>query len=302
METAPQFFRQGPSLLARLGFFVLLSLLLMAADTRFKYLSEIRQAFSVVIYPLQKLANVPATIYDTGTKFFFSQDLTNENEYLKQRYLSDRGQLQQLQALEAENTQLRKLLEAAQRMESKAVMAEILHVPRDPFNRKVILDKGSQSGIQPGQVVVYDAGVVGQITRNSPWLSEVTLITDKDHSVPVQIVRNGLRSVVSGTGKDGTLELRYVAVNTDIEEGDMLVTSGIDGVYPPGLPVAVVSKIERNPTYIFARVICTPAAGVGRHRQLLILSAMTPAMEYPVDVFETKPKLEGKKREKVGIR
>lgn len=302
METAPQFFRQGPSLLARLGFFVLLSLLLMAADSRFKYLPEIRQAFSVVIYPLQKLANVPAQIYNTASKLFVSQHLTDENEYLKQRYLADRGQLQQLQALEAENTQLRKLLEAAQRMESKAVMAEILHVPRDPFNRKVILDKGSQSGIQPGQVVVDDAGVVGQITRNSPWLSEVTLITDRDHSVPVQVVRNGLRSVVSGTGKDGTLELRYVAVNTDIEEGDMLVTSGIDGVYPPGLPVAMVSKIERNPTYIFARVTCTPAAGVGRHRQLLILSAMTPAMENPADTFDIKPKPEGKKREKVGVR
>ncbi|ARO86948.1 rod shape-determining protein MreC [Nitrosospira lacus] len=302
MEMAPQFFRQGPSLLARLGFFVLLSLLLMAADTRFKYLSEIRQAFSVVIYPLQKLANIPTTIYDAGSGFLASQHSIDENEYLKQRHLADRGQLQQLQALEAENSQLRKLLEAAQRMESKAVMAEILHVPRDPFNRKVILDKGSQSGIQPGQVVVDDAGVVGQITRNSPWLSEVTLITDRDHSVPVQIVRNGLRSVVSGTGKDGSLELRYVAVNTDIEEGDMLVTSGIDGVYPPGLPVAVVSKIERNPSYVFARVICTPAAGVDRHRQLLILSVMATATENPVDAFEIKPKPEGKKREKVGVR
>lgn len=301
METAPQFFRQGPSLLARLVFFVLLSLLLMAADSRFKYLSEIRQAFSVVIYPLQKLANVPAQIYDTASELFVSQHLTDENEYLKQRYLADRGQLQQLQALEAENIQLRKLLEATQRMESKAVMAEILHVPRDPFNHKVMLDKGSQSGIQQGQVVVDDAGVVGQITRNSPWLSEVTLITDRDHSVPVQVVRNGLRSVVSGTGKDGTLELRYVAVNTDIEEGDMLVTSGIDGVYPPGLPVAMVSKIERNPTYIFARVTCTPAAGVGSHRQLLILSAMTPVTENPTDTFE-KSKPEDKKREKVGVR
>ncbi|KIO49672.1 rod shape-determining protein MreC [Nitrosospira sp. NpAV] len=301
METAPQFFRQGPSLLARLVFFVLLSLLLMAADSRFKYLSEIRQALSVVIYPLQKLANVPAQIYDTASELFVSQHLTDENEYLKQRYLADRGQLQQLQALEAENIQLRKLLEATQRMESKAVMAEILHVPRDPFNHKVMLDKGSQSGIQPGQVVVDDAGVVGQITRNSPWLSEVTLITDRDHSVPVQVVRNGLRSVVSGTGKDGTLELRYVAVNTDIEEGDMLVTSGIDGVYPPGLPVALVSKIERNPTYIFARVTCTPAAGVGSHRQLLILSAMTPVTENPADTFE-KSKPEDKKREKVGVR
>ncbi|MEO6563481.1 MAG: rod shape-determining protein MreC [Nitrosospira sp.] len=302
MEMAPQFFRHGPSLLARLVFFVLLSLLLMATDARFKYLPEIRQAFAIIIYPLQNLANAPSAVYDAISEFFASQHLTVENEDLKQQHLIDHGQLQRLRALEAENAQLRKLLKTAQRLESKAVMAEILHVPRDPFNRKVILDKGSQSGIQPGQVVVDDVGVVGQVTRNYPWLSEVTLITDKDHSVPVQVVRNGLRSVVSGTGKDGTLELRYVAVNTDIEEGDMLVTSGIDGVYPPGLPVAVVSKIERNPTYVFAQVTCTPAAGVGHYRQLLILSLPTSVTETknPAEAIEIRP--EGRKRDKVGIR
>jgi len=302
MEMAPQFFRHGPSLLARLVFFVMLSLLLMAADTRFKYLPEIRQVFSIIIYPLQKLANTPSTAYDAISEFFASQHLTVENEELKQQHLISQGQLQQLRALEAENVQLRKLLDTSQRLESKAVMAEILHVPRDPFNRKVILDKGSQSGIQPGQVVVDNVGVVGQITRTYPWLSEVTLLTDKDHSVPVQVVRNGLRSVVSGTGKDGALELRYVAVNTDIEEGDMLVTSGIDGVYPPGLPVAVVSKIERNPTYVFAQVTCTPAAGVGHYRQLLVLSLLIPITETKNPGEATGNKPEGKKRDKIGIR
>jgi rod shape-determining protein MreC len=223
-----------------------------------------------------------------------------ENDHLKQQHLADSAQLQRLQALEAENAQLRKLLQAAQRIEGQAAIAEILHVPRDPFNRKVMLDKGSQSGIQSGQVVVDDAGVVGQITRIYPWMSEVTLITDKDHSVPVQVVRNGLRSVVSGTGKEGALELRYVAVNTDIQEGDLLATSGIDGVYPPGLPVAVVSRIERNPTYVFARVTCAPVAGVGYNRQLLILSLLTPVVEVPAEALEIKP--EKKKREKSGVR
>jgi rod shape-determining protein MreC len=300
MEMAPQFFRHGPSLLARLIFFVVLSLVLMAIDTRFKYLAEIRQAFSTVIYPLQKLANAPSTLYGRVSEFFFNPNLVEENEQLKHRHLAESGQLQRLQALEAENAQLRKLLQASQRIEGQTAMAEILHVPRDPFNRKVMLDKGSQGGIQPGQVVVDDAGVVGQITRIYPWMSEVTLITDKDHSVPVQVVRNGLRSVVSGTGKEGALELRYVAVNTDIQEGDLLATSGIDGVYPPGLPVAVVSKIERNSTYVFARVTCTPAAGVGHNRQLLILSLLTPAVEIPAKVLEIKP--EKKKREKIGVR
>jgi rod shape-determining protein MreC len=300
MEMAPQFFRHGPSLLARLIFFVVLSLVLMAIDTRFKYLAEIRQAFSTAIYPLQKLANAPSTVYGGISEFFLSHNLVEENEHLKQQHLADSGQLQRLRALEAENAQLRKLLQTAQRIEGQAAMAEILHVPRDPFNRKVMLDKGSQGGIQPGQVVVDDAGVVGQITRTYPWMSEVTLITDKDHSVPVQVVRNGLRSVISGTGKEGALELRYVAVNTDIQEGDLLATSGIDGVYPPGLPVAVVSKIERNSAYVFARVTCTPAGGVGHNRQLLILALLTPIVEVPAEVLEIKP--EKKKREKIGVR
>jgi rod shape-determining protein MreC len=296
---APRFFRHGPSLLGRLIFFVMLSLVLMAIDTRFKYLVEIRQVVSTATYPLQKLANAPSALYGQLGEYFSGLDLVEENEKLRQQHLVDSGQLQRLRALEAENVQLRNLLETAQRIESKAVMAEILHVPRDPFNRKVMLDKGSQGGIQPGQVVVDEAGVGGQVTRTYPWLSEVTLITDKDQSVPVQVVRNGLRSVVSGTGKDGALELRYAAVNTDIQEGDLLTTSGIDGVYPPGLPVAVVSKIERNPSYVFARVTCLPAGGVARNRQLLILSLM-PAVEIPPEALTIKP--EKKRREKGGIR
>jgi rod shape-determining protein MreC len=300
MEMAPRFFRHGPSLLARLVFFVMLSLILMAVDTRFKYGAEVRQVLSVLIYPLQKLANVPITIYDNVSEFFASHDLAGENADLRLQKLFDEGQLQRLQALEAENAHLRRLLDAAQRIEGKAVMAEILHIPRDPFNRKVMLDKGSQSGIQPGQVVVDHAGVVGQVTRNYPWVSEVTLITDKDQSVPVEVLRNGLRSIVSGTGKDSTLELRYMAGNTDIQEGDSLVTSGIDGVYPPGLPVAVVSKIERNPTYVFARITCIPVAGVANNRQLLILSMLPPTPEIPEEAIELKPNI--KKREKVGVR
>lgn len=300
MEMTTRFFRHGPSLLAQLAFFVMLSLALMAVDARFKYLAEIRQVLSVVVYPLQKLANVPATLYGQLNELSVSGELAEENTHLKQQHLVDRGQLMKLRALEAENARLRKLVGAARRVEDKALMAEILYVPRDPFNRKVILGAGSQSGVLAGQVVVDDLGVVGQITRDYPWASEVTLITDKDHSVPVQVVRNGLRSIISGTGKDGLLELRYLAVNTDIQEGDSLVTSGIDGVYPPGLPVAVVSKIERNSAQVFARVTCTPVAGVNRNRQLLILSMPAPMAENPVEAMETQP--ENRKREKGGLR
>jgi rod shape-determining protein MreC len=275
IEISPRFFRHSPSLLARTAFFVILSLLLMTLDSRFRYLGGVREIFSVIVYPLQKLAHVPVSMYDAASELFQHSEIAEENVRLKQQHLVDKGQLLRLRALEAENTQLRKLLNATQRIKNKATVAEILRVPHDPFNRKVLLDKGSMSGIEAGQAVVDDIGVVGQVTRNYPLASEVTLLTDKDHPVPVQVVRNGLRSIISGTGREGVLELRYMAINTDIQEGDTLVTSGIDGVYPPGLPVAVVSQIDRNPNYIFARITCTPASGVSQNRQLLILS--TPA-------------------------
>jgi len=206
--------------------------------------------------------------------------LLEENEKLRQIYLDNREQLLKLQALEAENAQLRKLLGAVQQIEpaskTKAVLAEILFTPRDPFSHKITLNKGSQHHIQLGQAVIDEKGIVGQITQLYPWSSEVTLLTDKDHSVPVQVVRNSLRSVVSGTGKNDELELRYLSVNTDIQQGDLLVTSGIGGVYPPGIPVATVLRIERDPTGDFAQIISTPIAGVDRNRQVLILALVQP--------------------------
>lgn len=276
MKSAPQFFRHGPSQLARLLFFMLLSLLLMAEDSRFKYFPEIRQTIALVIYPLQKIANTPAEIFGLTEEFIASLYLVEENAYLRQRHILDRNQLLQLRSLEAENIHLRKLIGATQRTETKAIMAEISHVPRDPFNHKATLDKGNQDGIKLGQVAVDDMGIIGQVTRIYPWASEITLITDKDHSVPIQVVRSGLRSVISGAGKNDELEIRYLSINTDIQPGDLLVTSGIDGVYPPGLPVAKVSKIERNPSNPFAYIVCQPIAGVNQNRQILILSEIPP--------------------------
>ena len=272
METTPQFFRHGPSSLVRLAFFIQLSLVLMVVDTHFKYLYEVRQAITVALYPIQNLAYLPTAISNLANDFFIAQDLADENARFKQRHLIDSGKLQQFSALVTENEYLRKLLEATPRNKSKTIMAEIRSVPRDPFNLTIILDKGLQNGVQNGQAIVDNLGVIGQITRAYPWSSEATLITDKDHSVPVQILRNGLRSVASGTGKYKTLELNYMANNVDIQEGDQLVTSGIGGVYPSGLPVALVSKIKRDVSSTFAYIICTTIAGVDRNKQVLILS------------------------------
>ena len=276
METTPHFFNHGPSSLVRLVFFILLSLTLMAVDTHFKYLYEVRQIITVMLYPVQNLAYLPVTMSNLANDLFIAQDLADENEHFKQQHLVDSGKLQQFSALTAENEHLRKLLEATPRNKNKAIVAEIRSVPRDPFNLTIILDKGLQNGVHNGQVIVDNLGVIGQITRAYPWSSEATLITDKDHSVPVQILRNGLRSVVSGTGKYKTLELNYMANNVDIQEGDQLVTSGIGGVYPPGLPVAFVSKIKRDVSSVFAYIICTTIAGVNRNKQVLILSPQLP--------------------------
>ncbi len=302
METTPQFFKHGPSPLARLVFFVLLSLILMAVDTHFKYLYVIRQTVAVIIYPVQKMAYLPATIYDTASSFFDIQDLANENIRLKQQHLTDSEQLQHLLALEAENEHLRKLLRTTSRNKSKATMAEIISVPRDPFNRKITLNKGTLNDIQSGQIVVDNLGVIGQITRSYPWSSEVTLITDKNHSVPVQVLRNGIRSVASGTGKYRTLELYYMANNIDIQIGDVLVTSGIDGVYPSGLPVALVSKIKRNNTaHAFAYIVCTPIAGVDRNSQVLILSPQLPGSKNQTESKSTNIQPKDKEQEEIGV-
>jgi rod shape-determining protein MreC len=149
--------------------------------------------------------------------------------------------------------------------------------------------------VQPGQPVVDDRGLVGQVTRAYPWLAEVTLVTDKGQFVPVQNVRNGLRAVLSGTGSDGVLELRFIPLNADFQNGDELVTSGIDGVYPPGLPVARVTNVERSAEQIFARITCTPLAGVANYTHLLVVSGSRDLPPRPVDA---KKQARGKKPRK----
>ncbi|SES64639.1 rod shape-determining protein MreC [Nitrosomonas marina] len=281
MDSTPQFFRHGPGPLARLLLFVLLSCLLMVEDLRFKVIPELRQAVAMIIYPIQQVALLPSEVHDTVMDFINSFHIIEENAYLREHYLRNSEKLLRLKALEAENTHLRKLLGAVNTIHAKttakAVMAEILYTPRDPFSHKITVNKGREHGIQPGQIVIDYKGIIGQITRVYPLVSEVTLITDKDHSVPIQIVRNNIRTVISGTGKNNEIELRYLSVNTDIREGDLLATSGIGGVYPRGLPVAVVTGIKRHPSDNFAQITGTPVAGVDRNRQVLILS-LSPAL------------------------
>ncbi|MBC8006985.1 MAG: rod shape-determining protein MreC [Prolixibacteraceae bacterium] len=298
--TPPPFFKRGPSLLARLGFFALLSLTLLYADARFHYMEAMRKVIAVVLYPFQSFADTPGLAASRVGDFFVSQSyLQRENDRLSHENFLHSGQLQSQQALIAENQHLRQLLQMRERAEQTSTAAEILYVGRDPFSRKVIIDKGSSQGIEEGAAVVDDTGLIGQITRTFPWTAEIALISDREQVVPVQVVRNGQRAAVFGIGYDGALDLRFMPVNTDVENGDVLVTSGIDGVYPPGLPVAVVSNIERNAAYPFAKITCTPAAGANRNRQVLVMARLAPLPDYPM-APEAKKNVKPKKARKGG--
>jgi rod shape-determining protein MreC len=292
----PPFFKTGPTPLARLLIFSALSLAFLVADNRFNYLATLRQIAAVVVYPLQRVAAAPASIVRrTGDFFTTHGSLREDNARLARESYENAALLLQLKALQAENAQLRELLDARKRLNIELTAAEVLYASRDPFTRKVVIDRGSQHDVQAGQPVVDNRGLVGQVTRAYPWLAEVTLVTDKGQFVPVQNVRNGLRAVLSGTGSDGALELRFIPLNADFQNGDELVTSGIDGVYPPGLPVARVTNVERSSDQIFARITGTPLGGVANHTHVLIVSGSRELPPRPAE----EPKLaRGKKPRK----
>lgn len=279
-----QFFNRGPSPFARLLFFAVLSLLLLFVDARYRYLESARSTLSMLVLPIQRLATMPSLVWQRAGSFFVTQrGLVDENKVLRQQHQFDAAQAAQLQAMKQENQQLRNLLALPQRSEFSVQSAEIVYAERDVFKRRVLVNKGADANVQAGQVVMDEIGIIGQVTRIYPFLSEVTLITEKDHAVPVQVLRNGLRTVVFGAGDTSKLSLRYMPVSSDVQNGDVLVTSGIDGVYPPGIPVARVEKIERDAAYPFARVTCLPVAGVDQHRQLLILTGMIKLPERPAE-------------------
>lgn len=279
-QQAPAFFVRGPSVFARLVFFTALSLALIATDSRLQYLKSVRQALMSVLHPLQVVANAPSQLYSATNEYFVTHNhLLNENQQLKQRALKQDIALQRLNMLTLENAHLRKLLEANQSLLERSVLGEIVHVGRDPFTKKVIVNRGEVHDVVAGEAVVDGKGVIGQVTRTYSLSSEVTLITDKSLAIPVQIERNGLRAIAFGHGRDNTLDLPYLPTNVDIRRGDKLVTSGIDGVYPAGLAVATVSQIEITADSPFARIVCVPTGGVENHKQVLLVSI--PQLESP---------------------
>jgi len=248
-----------------------LSIIIMAVDARLNYLSQLRQAFIGGLHPIERIANIPSELIRDANKYFSAHSqLVQENHMLKQQAFEREVKLQRLNTLQAENEHLRSLLGGDSPTHPRATLGDISHTGRDPFRNVVIVNRGGQHNIQAGQAVVDSKGVIGQVTRVYPFSSEVTLITDKSLSIPVQVERNQLRAIAFGQSGN-TLDIPYLPANVDIKVGDKLVTSGMDGVYPPGLAVATVTKIEQGPESTFAKIICSPIAEVAYHLQLLIL-------------------------------
>jgi rod shape-determining protein MreC len=294
----PPFFKRGPAPLVRLAFFASLSVALLVLDARFRYAESLRQVLALAAHPLQELAALPGAVAGGIAGYFTSQtQLRDENAALRRRMVEASQQMQRLEAAVAASAQLRRLAEVADAQPGQGIPAEILYAARDPYARKVIVGRGAQHGVRAGSPVVDEIGVVGQVTRVHHGTSEVTLLIDKEQAIPVQVARNGLRAVAFGSGVSGVLELRYMAANVEIEAGDRLVTSGLDGVYPPGLQVATVTRVERDAANSFARILCLPVAGIERGRFVLVLNREAPKAAYPDEAeAEREPRKSKKPR------
>ena len=272
---APSFFRQGPSALSRLVFYGALALFLMVADARFHVTGPLRQAVAVALYPLQWLMLQPVEFVSRGSGYFQDMDAARERRDAAERRLAQVAlHVGEAEQLAQENAALRGLLGLRARLAAPALAAEVLHDSADPYSRRVVLGIGQIAGVRAGAPVLDAFGVLGQVTRVYPMRSEVTLLIDRDQTTPVLNVRTGARSVAYGdplASHGGGMELRFTPGDTDVQEGDLLSTSGIDGVYPTGIPVARVVHVERRADATFARIYCAPLAQAHGARHVLVL-------------------------------
>lgn len=280
-RSPPPIFKQGPSALSKLMFFSALSLFLMVADTRFRITQPVRAVLATALYPVQWLALQPVRAVQSGSEYFTSlskAQASSEEAHKKLALQSLRAS--QVELLTQENNRLRKLLALREQLVTSVVAAEVLYDAADPYTRKVIIDKGLAQGVDLGSPVVDESGVLGQVTRVHPLVSEVTLLVDRDLAIPVLNVRTGARSVAYGdpSAAGSGLELRFMGSNSDVQSGDLLTTSGVDGVYPPGLPVARISRIERRAESAFAKIYCTPQALVAGARHVMVVKPISGQM------------------------
>lgn len=296
-RSPPPFFKQGPSALSKLVFFSALSLFLMVADTRFRITQPVRAALATALYPVQWLALQPVrAVKSSGEYFTTLNDAKNSSEDASRKLALQSLRAGQVEQLTQENNRLRKLMGLREQLGTPVMAAEVLYDAADPYTRKVIIDKGMAQGVDLGSPVLDESGVLGQVTRVHPLVSEVTLLVDRDLAIPVLNVRTGARSVAYGdpTVSGSGLELRFMGSNSDVQQGDLLTTSGVDGVYPAGLPVAKISRIERRAESAFAKIFCTPQALVTGARHVIVVKPGTGQIPpRPDDAPEPAPKKKG---------
>lgn len=297
--TPPPFFRQGPSALSKLTFFSALALFLMVADARFELVKPLRVVVATVLYPAQWLALRPVLWTQGGAKYFESLKASQAEQEAARRKLELQSlRANQVEQLTLENSRLRQLLGLREKLTTPSQTAQVLYDAADPYTRKVIIDRGLLDSVLAGSPVLDENGVLGQVTRVYPMVSEVTLVTDRDQAIPVLNTRTGARGVAFGdpTLRANALELRFMAANADVQTGDLLTTSGVDGVYPAGLPVARVGKVERRVDSAFARISCLPLALVSGVEHVMVLQpvatqvAPRPAVEAAPGPVKKGPK------------
>lgn len=287
-RSPPPFFRQGISALSKLVLFGLLSLLLMSADHRLGLSQPVRSMLSVVLAPVQWLSLLPARAGTALQDYLTGVDEARDAAHQYQtRTIAQAQRLQQAEQLLQENRHLRELLQLRDDMAGPAKAVQVLYETADPYSRSVVIDKGQASGITPGSAVIDVAGVVGQVTRVYPLSSEVTLLTDRDQSIPVLNARTGQRFVAFGDPftLGGSLELRFVPAGADLQSDDLLTTSGVDRIYPAGLHVGRIQLIDRRTDNAFAKVHARPMAHY-RGRHMLVL---TPVSDWPDRPPKTEP-------------
>jgi rod shape-determining protein MreC len=292
-RTPPPFFRQGPSALTKLAFFSALALFLMAADTRFAAIGQLRAGLATVLHPVQRSLLAPVELWQGGADYAMGlQQALARADAAHAELARQSERATRAEALQQENTRLRSLLDLRARLQVRSQAAETLYEASDVYSRKVIINRGSANGIAPGSPVINEVGVLGQVTRVYPLSSEVTLLTDKDAAIPLLNVRTEARNVAYGLAGGAGMELRFVAANADVRVGDALTTSGVDAVYPPGIPVAKVASVERKSDAGFARILLSlVAAPDGVHHVLVLepLGVQLPPRPEPVPAGTNAP-------------
>ena len=256
----------------RLTLICILSLILMVLDHQNQHLVKIREALSIVVYPVQAVINAPFALGRWADETFSTRGkLIDENRGLHQEVLMQGARLQRMIALEAENLRLRALLDSTAKVADRVLIAEIVSVDMNPFRHTILINKGGRDGVYVGQALIDAAGIVGQITREQPFAAEAMLVTDADHALPVEIARNQLRTIAMGTGDINRLALPFLPRNADVQAGDLLVSSGLGRAFPAGYPVGTIVDIRGKTGQPFLEVDAEPSAALNRIREVLLI-------------------------------